>query len=75
MQSPESSPQQVYQQLSKAFQRTSLLHAAPVVYLSVLITGFTRDDAGHWNARMPDGGEQRIGRSYADNVRRLTGRA
>ncbi len=40
-----------------------------------IITGFTRDDAGHWNARMPDGGEQRIGRSYADNVRRLTGRA
>jgi len=39
------------------------------------IVGFTRDDGGHWNARVSDGGEQRIGRSYADNVRRLTGRA
>jgi two-component system response regulator AlgR len=39
------------------------------------IVGFTRDDGGHWNARVADGGEQRIGRSYADNVRRLTGRA
>jgi two-component system response regulator AlgR len=38
------------------------------------ITGFTRDDGGHWSARIADGGEQRIGRSYADNVRRLTGR-
>ncbi|HEX8436988.1 methyl-accepting chemotaxis protein [Archangium sp.] len=44
MQSPEASPQQIYQQLSKAFQRTSLLHSAPVVYLSVLITGFTREE-------------------------------
>ena len=39
------------------------------------IVGFTRDEGGHWNARVADGGEQRIGRSYADNVRRLTGRA
>jgi two-component system response regulator AlgR len=39
------------------------------------IVGFTRDDSGHWNARLPDGAEQRIGRSYADNVRKLTGRA
>jgi two-component system response regulator AlgR len=39
------------------------------------IVGFHRDESGHWNARMADGGEQRIGRSYADNVRRLTGRA
>jgi two-component system response regulator AlgR len=39
------------------------------------IVGLHRDEAGHWNARMADGGEQRIGRSYADNVRKLTGRA
>lgn len=39
------------------------------------ITGFTRDDTGHWNARTAGGAEQRVGRSYADNVRRLTGRA
>ena len=39
------------------------------------IVGLTRDEAGHWNARLSDNGEQRIGRSYADNVRRLTGRA
>lgn len=38
------------------------------------ILGFTRDEGGHWNARMADGGEQRIGRSYADKVRRITGR-
>jgi two-component system, LytTR family, response regulator AlgR len=38
------------------------------------ITGLTRDESGHWNARLVGGGEQRIGRSYADNVRRMTGR-
>jgi two-component system, LytTR family, response regulator AlgR len=38
------------------------------------IVGLRRDEAGHWNARMRDGAEQRIGRSYADNVRRMTGR-
>lgn len=38
------------------------------------IVGLHRDEAGHWNARLPDGAEQRIGRSYADNVRRMTGR-
>jgi two-component system, LytTR family, response regulator AlgR len=39
-----------------------------------MIVGLTRDEGGHWNARMPDGAEQRIGRSYAENVRRMTGR-
>ena len=38
------------------------------------ITALHRDDSGHWNARLPDGAEQRIGRSYADNIRRMTGR-
>ena len=39
------------------------------------INGLRRDEGGHWNARLGDGGEQRIGRNYADNVRKLTGRA
>ena len=39
------------------------------------IVGLHRDESGHWNARLTDGGEQRIGRSYADNVKRMTGRA
>ena len=38
------------------------------------ITGLYRDDAGHWVARLKDGGEQRIGRSYVDQVKRLAGR-
>ncbi len=38
------------------------------------ITSLYRDEAGHWTARLSDGGEQRIGRSYIDNVKRLAGR-
>jgi two-component system response regulator AlgR len=38
------------------------------------IAGLYRDEAGHWVARLTDGGEQRIGRSYGDDVRRLAGR-
>ena len=38
------------------------------------IGGLYRDEAGHWTARLKDGGEQRIGRSYVDNVKRLAGR-
>jgi two-component system, LytTR family, response regulator AlgR len=38
------------------------------------ITGLYRDDAGHWTARLKDGGEQRIGRSYVDQVKKLAGR-
>jgi two-component system response regulator AlgR len=38
------------------------------------IVGLYRDDAGHWTARLRDGGEQRIGRSYIDNVKKLAGR-
>jgi len=38
------------------------------------ITGLYRDDAGHWTARLKDGGEQRIGRSYVDQVKRFAGR-
>lgn len=38
------------------------------------ITGLYRDDAAHWTARLSDGGEQRIGRSYVDAVKRFAGR-
>ncbi len=38
------------------------------------ITGLYRDDAGHWTARLNDGAEQRIGRSYVDEVKRFAGR-
>ena len=38
------------------------------------ITGLYRDESGHWTARLRDGGEQRIGRSYIDNVKKLAGR-
>ncbi len=38
------------------------------------ITGLYRDEAGHWTARLADGGEQRIGRSYIDEVKRFAGR-
>jgi two-component system, LytTR family, response regulator AlgR len=39
------------------------------------VTGLYRDEGGHWVARLKDGGEQRIGRSFVDNVKRLAGRA
>jgi two-component system, LytTR family, response regulator AlgR len=38
------------------------------------ITGLYRDEVGHWTARLSDGGEQRIGRSYVDDVKRFAGR-
>ncbi len=38
------------------------------------VTSLYRDDAGHWTARLKDGGEQRIGRSYIDQVKKLAGR-
>jgi two-component system, LytTR family, response regulator AlgR len=38
------------------------------------VTGLYRDEAGHWTARLTDGGEQRIGRSYVDDVKRFAGR-
>ncbi len=46
-----------------------------VILRKDVIRGLYRDEAGHWIARLGDGGEQRIGRSYFDNVKRLTGRA
>ena len=38
------------------------------------ITSLYRDSGGHWTARLSDGAEQRIGRSYVDAVKRLAGR-
>src|SRR6185436_11160486 len=38
------------------------------------IAGLYRDEGGHWTARLRDGGEQRIGRSYVDDVKRFAGR-
>jgi len=38
------------------------------------IIGLYRDEAGHWTARLSDGGEQRIGRSYVEDVKRFAGR-
>jgi len=38
------------------------------------IMGLYRDEAGHWTARLSDGAEQRIGRSYVEEVKRFAGR-
>jgi two-component system, LytTR family, response regulator AlgR len=38
------------------------------------IASLYRDSGGHWTARLADGAEQRIGRSYVDAVKRLAGR-
>ena len=38
------------------------------------ITGLYRDEGGHWTARLCDGAEQRIGRSYVDEIKRFAGR-
>lgn len=38
------------------------------------ISGLYRDDGGHWTARLADGAEQRIGRSYVDEIKRFAGR-
>jgi two-component system response regulator AlgR len=38
------------------------------------IAGLYRDEAGHWTARLTDGAEQRIGRSYVDEVKRFAGK-
>ena len=39
------------------------------------IAGLSRDTAGHWAARLRDGGEIRIGRSHIGDVKKLSGRA
>jgi two-component system response regulator AlgR len=38
------------------------------------ISGLSRDNAGHWAARLRDGAEVRIGRSHIGDVKKLAGR-
>jgi two-component system response regulator AlgR len=38
------------------------------------VGGLYRDEVGHWTARLRDGAEQRIGRSYVDDVKKFAGR-
>ena len=49
------------------------VHRSVIVRRDTVI-GLYRDDGGHWTARLKDGAEQRIGRSYIDEVKRFTGR-
>lgn len=49
------------------------VHRSVIVRRDTIIALF-RDDAGHWTARLKDGGEQRIGRSYVDDVKKFAGR-
>lgn len=38
------------------------------------VTGLRRDEGGRWWARLADGGEQKVGRLYVRNAKRLAGR-
>jgi len=49
------------------------VHRSVILRRDTLI-GLYRDDAGYLTARLKDGAEQRIGRSYLDEVKKLTGR-
>jgi len=49
------------------------LHRSAIVRRD-FITGFTRNASGRWIARLADGGEQPVGRLYADQVRNMAGR-
>jgi two-component system response regulator AlgR len=49
------------------------LHRSAIVRRD-FITGFTRNASGRWIARLGDGGEQPVGRLYADRVRSMAGR-
>lgn len=48
------------------------LHRSAIVRRN-FINGFTRNSAGRWIARLNDGGEQPVGRLYADCVRSIAG--
>lgn len=48
------------------------LHRGAIVRRS-FVAGFRHDEGG-WTARLADGSEQKVGRSYAENARRLSGR-
>ena len=49
------------------------LHRSAIVRRD-FVTGFTRNASGRWIARLADGGEQPVGRLYADQVRSMAGR-
>ena len=49
------------------------LHRSAIVRRD-FIAGFTRNASGRWIARLADGGEQPVGRLYADQVRSMAGR-
>jgi len=49
------------------------LHRSAIVRRD-FITGFQRNPSGRWIARLADGGEQPVGRLYAENVRAIAGR-
>lgn len=49
------------------------LHRSAIVRRD-FVTGFTRNASGRWIARLADGGEQPVGRLYADRVRSMAGR-
>lgn len=53
-------------------QRFVRLHRSAIVRRD-FINGLRHDD-GSWTARLADGSEQRVGRLYADNARKLSGR-
>ena len=54
-------------------ERFVRLHRSAIVRKD-FVAGLRHDD-GCWTARLADGGEQRVGRLYAENARRLSGRA
>ena len=49
------------------------LHRSAIVRRD-FIAGFQRNPSGRWIARLADGGEQPVGRLYAENVRAIAGR-
>lgn len=49
------------------------LHRSAIVRRDY-VAGFSRNPSGRWLARLGDGSEQPVGRLYADQVRKLSGR-
>jgi two-component system response regulator AlgR len=49
------------------------LHRSAIVRRD-FVTGLRRDDSGRWWAALADGGEQKVGRLYLANAKRLAGR-
>jgi DNA-binding LytR/AlgR family response regulator len=48
------------------------LHRGAILRRSFIVG--LRNDDHHWLAQLADGSEQRIGRAYAENARKLSGR-